>query len=108
MVQYRHYRVILVARFDRAGEEGYLATWRAIPAKVCYNMVSSTLKIDVILPNPAEQENHRPPISIRILHDCWDGPYGLVDIHDGNVCVDLGRFFGTRYPAISHLRPGIC
>jgi len=43
VVQSWHCRVILVARFDRAGKEGDLATRRAIPAKVCYNMVSSTL-----------------------------------------------------------------
>jgi len=48
----RCYRGIFVVHRDRAGEEGDLATRRAISAKFCYSMVSSTLVIDAILPNP--------------------------------------------------------
>ena len=64
-VRSRHYRGVVVVHRDRAGEEGDLATWGAIPAKVCYSMVSSTLKINVILPNPDAFVTNRRTIHRR-------------------------------------------
>jgi len=64
-VRSRYYRGIFVVYRDRAGEEGDLATWRAIPAKVCYSMVSPTLKINAILPNPDAFAANRKTIHRR-------------------------------------------
>ena len=61
----RYYRGIFVAHRDRAGEEGDLATRRTISAKVCYSMVSSTLKINAILPNPNAFATNRKTIRRR-------------------------------------------
>ena len=54
-----------MARLDRAGEEGDLATWRAIPTKVCHGLVRSTLKIGPILPNPDVFSMNRRTIARR-------------------------------------------
>jgi len=54
-----------MVHFDRAGEEGNLATSRVVPAKVCYSMVSSTLKIDAILPNSDFFATNRKTIGRR-------------------------------------------
>jgi len=54
-----------MVRFDRAGEEGDLATWRAIPAKICHSMVSSTLMINAIIPNSDVFATNRKTISRR-------------------------------------------
>ena len=65
VVNRRHCRGIFVVRLDRAGKEGDLATWRAIPAKVCYSMVSSTLKVYAILPDPDVFSTNRRTIRRR-------------------------------------------
>ena len=65
VVRSRYYRGIFVVRFDPAGEEGDLATWRAIPTKVCYSMVSWILKINGILPNPGAFSTNRRTIGRR-------------------------------------------
>ena len=60
-----HYCGIFMVHFDCAGEEGDLATWKAVPAKACYSMVSLTLKIDAILPNPDVFATNRNTIGHR-------------------------------------------
>ena len=61
----RYYRGTFVVRRDRAEEEGDLAIRRAIPTKVCYSVVSATLKINVILPNPEAFATNRRTIRRR-------------------------------------------
>ena len=67
-----------------------MANWRVIPANVRYNMVSSTLKIDAILPNPdvflanGETIGQRYPFE-RILHLYLDGPHEFADmVHENS------------------------
>ena len=64
-VQSLYYHSIFVVHRDRAGKEGNLATRRAIPAKVCHSMVSSTLNINAILPNPDAFTTNRKTIGRR-------------------------------------------
>ena len=65
MVPFHHRRVIFVAHLDLAGEEGYLATWRKVLAKVSHSMVGSTLKADAIIPSPNVFSTNRNTIQRR-------------------------------------------
>ena len=77
-----------MVRLDSAGEEGDLAAWRAVQAKVRHSMVRIIWKNDTLPPNQGhilnEQENHRSPISVRILHVRWNHPHEHMDMDNGN------------------------
>jgi len=79
-------RSVVVARRDCAGKERDLATRRAIQTKGCPSMVSTSLKVDEILPNPYydEQENYWPSVSIRVFHIHRNIPHGRLGIDSGN------------------------
>jgi hypothetical protein len=36
-----------------------------------------------------EQENHRQPVSIRVLHVCWNSPNEYMDVDNGNDSVTI-------------------
>ena len=74
-----------VAGLDPFSEKRDLATWRAVPAKVCHSVVRLTPRADTILPNQQflkTQENHRPSISICVLYNHWIRTYDFLDMED--------------------------
>ena len=91
------YRGVLLGHLDRGGEERYLAVRRALQAKVCHCMVrfesgnwpSPRLTQDRV----DKQENHQPPVSIRVLHVRWNGPLEYMGRRDGMDFVPRGKPF---------------